>query len=175
MRHRRSRLLGFVLCAGMAVVAVAKPVPDLRFKDLSGQTQSLGKLQGSIAVINFWATWCAPCREEMPRLSRLQQQYAARGVRFVAISADAPKDQGKIGPMLEQQKISLDVWTGADLDTLDKLHLGNVLPATLVIDARGEVIGRILGEAREQDVTGYLDWLLDGRQGAAPAGVLKRY
>jgi thiol-disulfide isomerase/thioredoxin len=161
-------------CSGLAT-ASAKPVPDLKFHDLAGHTQKLSSLRGSITVINFWATWCGPCREEMPRLSALSQQYASKGVRFVAISVDESKDRAKIEPYLQQQKIALDVWVGADLDTLDRLGLGNVLPATLVLDKDGEPIGRISGEARDADISGYLDWLLGNRQAPAPPPQIKRY
>jgi thiol-disulfide isomerase/thioredoxin len=174
MRHRLPAL-ALLLALSSSIPADAKPVPDLKFHDLAGQAQRLNNLHGSITVISFWATWCTPCREELPRLSHLAQQYAAQGVRFLAISVDDPKDFAKIQPFLQQQHISLDVWTGADIGTLDRLGLGDVVPATLVLDPNGDIIGRISGEARDPDVTGYLDWLLHNRQGPAPAPTLKRY
>ncbi|HEX4155562.1 MAG TPA: TlpA disulfide reductase family protein [Acidobacteriaceae bacterium] len=160
---------------GFALTASAKPVPDLKFHDLAGHTQRLSSLRGSITVVNFWAMWCAPCREELPRLSALSQQYAAKGVRFLAISADASKDRPKIEPLLKQQNLTLDVWTGADIDTLDRLGLGNVLPATIILDKDGTPIGRILGEARDADISAYLDWLLSNRSTPRPPSPLKRY
>ena len=153
----------------------AKPIPNLKFHDLAGQAQRLDSLRGSITVLSFWATWCTPCRAELPRLSSLNQQYASKGVRFLAISVDDPKDFPKIEPFFHQQNIALNVWTGADIDTLDRLGLGNVVPATLILDKDGEIIGRISGEAREADVTGYLDWLLHDRPGPAPAPFLTRH
>ena len=167
--------LAILLALSCSSSSLAKPAPDLKFRDLAGQTQRLSSLHGSITVISFWATWCAPCREELPRLSLLSQQYAAQGVRFIAISVDDPKDFAKIQPFLQQHHISLNIWTGADIDTLDRLDLGNVVPATIVLDSNGEIIGRISGEARDPDVTGYLDWLLHNRQGPAPAPFLKRH
>lgn len=169
------KILLALAVTGFALTAAAKPVPDLKFQDLAGHTQQLSSLRGSITVVSFWATWCAPCREELPRLSALSQQYAAKGVRFVAISADEPKDRAKIQPFLHQQNITLDVWVGADIDTLDRLHLGNELPATIVLDQDGTPIGRILGEARDADVSGYLDWLLSDRSAPRPPSPLKRY
>jgi thiol-disulfide isomerase/thioredoxin len=168
------RLLILAL-AGFALTAVAKPIPDLKFQDLAGHTQKLSSLRGSITVISFWATWCAPCQEELPRLSALKQQYAEKGVRFLAISADESKDRAKIQPFFQKQNITLDVWVGADIDTLDRLSLGNELPATLILDKDGTPIGRILGEARDADVTGYLDWLLSDRTSPAPPPQIKRY
>jgi thiol-disulfide isomerase/thioredoxin len=163
------------LIVGFAPSVLAKPVPDLKFHDLAGREQHLKDLRGSITVISFWATWCAPCREELPRLSLLNQQYATRGVRMIAISVDNPKDFAKIQTFLQQQNIALDVWTGAGIDTLDRLGLGDIVPSTIVMDRNGEVVGRISGEAQNPDVAGYLDWLLHNRQGAAPAPILKRF
>ena len=164
-------LVAFALLPG---TTLAKPAPDLKFQDLAGHEHRLKDLRGNITVISFWATWCAPCREELPRLSVLSQQYAAQGVRFVAISVDEPKDFSKIQPFLQQQHVALDVWTGADIGTLDRLSLGDVVPATIVLDRDGEVAGRISGEAQDPDVKGYLDWLVGNRQGPAPAPKLKR-
>jgi thiol-disulfide isomerase/thioredoxin len=166
--------LALLLVAFVPSSVGAKPAPDLKFHDLAGHDHHLTDLRGSLTVISFWATWCAPCREELPRLSVLSQQYAAQGVRFIAISVDEPKDFPKIQPFLQQQHVALDVWTGADIGTLDRLSLGDVVPATIVLDRNGEVVGRISGEAQDPDVKGYLDWLLGNRQGPAPAPKLKR-
>jgi thiol-disulfide isomerase/thioredoxin len=159
---------------GFALTAGAKPVPDLKFQDLAGHTQKLSDLRGSITVISFWATWCGPCKEELPRLSALKQHYADKGVRFIAISADEPKSRSKIEPYIQQQGITLDIWTGADIGSLDRLNLGNALPATIVLDKDGTPIGRIMGEARDADITSYLDWLLSDRSAPAPPPTLKR-
>jgi len=160
-------------------VAQGKRLPNLEFKSLAGQTEKLADLRGSITVVNFWATWCAPCRAELPLLSKLSKQYADRKVRFVAISADEEpenkKNRAKIDLFLSRQNLGIDVWLGADLDMLDRLQLGNVLPATLILDEQGEVVTRVIGEAHEEDVKGPLDWLLNGRTGPAPAAVTKRY
>ena len=155
--------------------AQAKRVPNLELKDQAGNAHSLSELRGSIAVVNFWATWCGPCREEMPMLSKLSEEYAVQKVRFIAASADVPKDKSKIAKFVEAQKPSMDIWIGADLDMLERAGLGNVLPATLIVDQQGEVIARILGEAREADVRTVLDWLLAGKSGPPPPALVKHY
>lgn len=163
-----------MLCCLIAT-AYAKRIPNLEAKNLSGTPEKIAALRGSIAVINFWATWCGPCKEEMPRLAKLKDQYSANSVRFIAISVDTPKDRAKIEPFLKAQNIDLNVWVGGDLDMLERTGLGNVLPATLIIDQQGEIIGRIMGEAKDEDIKTRLDWLLHGRQGPAPDPLLKRY
>jgi thiol-disulfide isomerase/thioredoxin len=167
----------FVICvlAMLTTIAGAESAPKLSLKDLSGRTQKLSALRGKAVVLNFWATWCEPCQDELPRLTRLAQSYAGKNVRFVAVSIDAAKDRAKIEPLLHRLQVDLDVWTGADLDTLESFGLGNVVPGSLVIDETGQIITRVMGEARDEDIRAPLDWLLQGRIGPAPAALLNRY
>ena len=160
----------------MAVLpSFAKHVPNLIAKDLDGNKQELSSLRGKVVVLSFWATWCGPCQEEMPRLSKLSQQYAGKGVKFIAVSIDAARDRPKIEPFLTQHEIALDVWVGPDAEALQSFGLGEIVPATIILDQQGEAIVRIMGEAREEDIEQRLDWLLDGRIGPQPEPVLKRY
>jgi thiol-disulfide isomerase/thioredoxin len=153
----------------------AKTAPNLELKDLSGKTRKLSELRGSIVVMNFWATWCVPCREELPLLTKLNQEYSGRGVLFVAASADESRNRPALDRFLKTNQVGLEVWVGADLDMLERAGLGNELPATMILDDHGQVIARILGEAREEDVRHPLDWLLGGRSGQAPEAVAKHY
>lgn len=168
-------LLGCALLAGACASGFAKTAPNLDAKDLAGHTQKLSALRGQIVVLSFWATWCGPCREELPRLSKLSEAYAGKNVRFVAVSVDERKDFPKIEPFLQKQSIHLEVWTGADVDTVGRFGLGEIVPGTVILDQRGNIITRIMGEAQDADIQTRLDWLLNGRQGAAPEEKLKRY
>lgn len=163
----------------MLGAAQPKRAPNLGFQSLTGSKVKIADLKGSIAVVNFWATWCVPCRQELPMLSRLTERYAARKVRFVAVSADedptSRKQRAKIDQFLSEQKPAMEIWLGADLDSLERAGLGNVLPGTMILDADGQVIARVEGQAHEEDITGPLDWLLSGEQRSAPAPVIKRY
>ena len=151
----------------------AAQMPTSRFKAMDGSTHDLRELHGRPAVVNFWATWCGPCKVEMPRLQKLADVYASRGVTFVAISLDAPETQEKISGVVAKRGLRMPVWTGATDQTLAQLDLGVLVPATLVLDSDGAVVGRIEGEAREKDVQVRLDWLLDGRRGKQPKVVQK--
>jgi len=167
------------ICAALFLLLVgaaqAKKAPNLEFKDLAGHGQKIVSLRGSIAVVSFWATWCVPCREELPRLSKLAQDYTASGVRFIAVSIDEPKDRAKVAPYVAQQKLTMDVWVGGDTDMLSRVGLGDIVPGTIIIDQQGEIIGRIMGEAREEDVQTRVDWLLHGCEGTPPEPLVKRY
>jgi thiol-disulfide isomerase/thioredoxin len=169
------RILATLLLTGLIPTAQAKRAPNLEFKDLAGHTEKTASLRGSIVVLNFWATWCGPCQEELPLLSKLTQEYAPKKVHFVSASADVAKDHAKVEQYVALKKPAMDIWLGADLDMLDRLNLGNLLPATIILDEQGEVIARIEGQAREEDLRAPLDWLLNGKSGPAPTPVTKRY
>ena len=141
---------------------------------LDGQTRKLSSLHGQVVVVNFWATWCGPCQEELPRLSQLAASYAGKPVRFALISIDAPKDRAKIPAVLERLHVSLESWDDADTDTMDHFGLGDIVPGTAILDEKGEVVARIMGEARDEDVRNAVDWMLGGKIGPAPAALTKR-
>ncbi len=164
------------LCASLITApAVAKHAPDPTFKTLDGSARRLSSLRGQIVVVNFWATWCAPCQEELPRLSKLAASYADKPVRFVLVSIDEPKDRARIPAALARLHVSLDTWDDADTDTMDRFGLGAIVPGTAVLDEKGDVVARIMGEARDEDVRGAVDWLLGGKTGHAPDALTKRY
>lgn len=161
-------VISLCCCLRCALGAEAVREPSANFTSMDGRTHTLAELRGHPAVVNFWATWCGPCREEMPRLQKLSESYEAKGVTFIAISLDDAETQEKIPKTLAKSGLRIPVWKGATAETLKELQLGILVPATLVIDADGVVIGKIEGETRGKDVQSRLDWLLNGRQGKQP-------
>ena len=155
--------------------AQAKRAPNLELTDQAGKTQKISDLRGSIAVVNFWATWCEPCREELPMLTRLSKEYGNEQVRFVAVSADEWKNRAAVGKFVAANQLGMEIWLGANLAMLERAKLGNELPATFIVDEQGDVVARVLGQAREEDIRQPLDWLLGGRSGTAPQALVKHY
>ena len=115
------------------------------FRDTNGQEQALGRFEGKWLVLNFWATWCAPCREEMPGFERLQARWSGRNVQFVGVAHDDPVEVARFGTALG---IHYPLLTGGDeVDELAR-RLGNragVVPYTVLIDPRGHVLQRKVG------------------------------
>lgn len=168
--HRKMELV-FLLLIAMTLPAQQLKRPSANLVDLKGQPHNFDEFSGSPAVINFWATWCVPCKDEMPRLQRLQDKYSSNGIKFVAIAIDDIDSRRKIPDVLKKRHIRLPVWQGASAETLKELDLGEIVPATVIVDADGRIIGKIEGEAREKDVTSRLDWLLGGRKGKPPKAI----
>lgn len=161
----------------MAPTVPAKDMshPKLSLKDLSGVKHSIADYRGKVVVLNFWATWCSPCREELPMLNALEKQYAAQGVVFIEASLDDKKDQNKIPAFLSKAGVDFPVWIGAGADTIKKLDLGKIIPATLILDRDGKAVSRLLGEARHDELVARLDWILGGESSAPPAPVVTHY
>lgn len=162
-------------CFATPFALAARKAPDPAFRGPDGQTHKLSSLRGQVVVVSFWATWCGPCQEELPRLDRLAADYAGKPVAFVLISIDEPKNRDKISAVLERLHVSRESWVGGDTDTMARFGLGDIVPGTAILDGDGDVIARVMGEAREEDVRGAVDWLLGGKNGPPPPVLTKRY
>lgn len=108
-------------------------------------------------------------------LTRLSKEYGEKKIRFVAVSADEWKNRDAVGKFVSTNQVGMEIWLGANLDMLERADLGNELPATIILDEHGDVVARVLGSAREEDIRKPLDWLLGGKSGAVPEGVVKHY
>jgi len=112
---------------------------DLNLKDLGGVDQSLTAYKGRIVILNFWATWCVPCKQEMPDLAAIQNEYAAMGVQVIGAAADQISDRAKVLQFMKQSRINFPVWLGATTEDLKRFGVGPGLPATVVIDRDGKI------------------------------------
>ena len=163
------RTAGVLLTSLLVVnVAAAASKADLNAKSLDGEKVHLKDLRGKLVVLNFWATWCGPCREELPMLVRAAQASANPDLVFIAVSMDESKTQGKIPDSVRQFGITFPVWVGANGDDLYKLSKGEAVPATIFIDRDGAIEARVSGEIRENEVKERIDWLTGDRQGTKP-------
>jgi thiol-disulfide isomerase/thioredoxin len=142
-----------------AANVVGKEV-DLTLRDLSGAEQTLSALKGRIIVLNFWATYCVPCRKEMPDLAAIQNEYALLGVQVVGASADAIEDRAKVLEFAKETKINFPVWTGATTADMLRFGLGAALPGTVIIGKDGRVAKVISGIVNQVDLKKQIDTML---------------
>ncbi|MEO7741868.1 MAG: TlpA disulfide reductase family protein [Usitatibacter sp.] len=126
------------------------------FDDESGQRQPLGQYQGRVLVLNFWATWCGPCRDEMPGFARLHARWKDKGVQFVGLSTEERDRVARFGRDLS---IPYPLWTGGgEVGELAR-RLGNrlgVLPHTAIIGPQGQVLEVRAGTYTEMELEGRL-------------------
>ena len=120
-----------------------------RFADSDGKPHTLAEYAGKVVVVNFWATWCTPCREEMPGFVKLQERWRGRGVQFVGLAQDpAPK----VAAFRTELGINYPLWIGEG-EVMDlSRRLGNrqgVLPHTVLLDSQGRVIESKIGKFDE--------------------------
>jgi thiol-disulfide isomerase/thioredoxin len=121
-------------------------VADLEFADGRGQAKRLSEWRGRVVLVNLWATWCAPCREEMPSLAALEQALGSKDFEVVAISLDR-KGAEVAGAFLKDTGASdIELYVDTTAATLDRLQAIG-LPASVLIDRLGNEIGRMLGPA----------------------------
>ena len=127
---------------GVTRVTASVPVAAFDLKELDGTTVGSQQLTGKVVLLNFWATWCGPCKEEMPSLARLQSQFDSEQVRVVTVTADI-YPQG-IKQFLDHLGITLPVLLDEDQELFRRFMVRG-LPTTVVIGQDGQVIGRAVG------------------------------
>lgn len=142
--------------------ATAKAVPDMELQNASGDVVTLEDFAGDWLVVNFWATWCAPCRKEMPQLDALAERYAARGVTVLLLSVDRG---GAKKPAAFLNELGVKHARRAYDPSYKSARAVRLigLPTTLVINPQGKELGRLAGEADWDgpDVHALLDYYLE--------------
>ena len=128
----------FAVVAGTASSAIAPstPAPDFSLHAMSGPNMRLQDQRGRVVMVNFWATWCAPCRQEMPQLNRLYQKYRSSG--FVLLGVNVDDDPSKAAEVATKLGVTFPVLLDAD-KRVSKLYDLNTMPSTVVIDRDGKM------------------------------------
>lgn len=159
MRHLRNHmpatLAAIVLCVAAFTAAAGppqtltaiedkKPAPDMALELVDGDKLKLSELRGKVVVVNFWATWCPPCRREMPSLERLKELMKGEALEIVAINAG--EDEDEILQFKEAMKPALTFRIALDrrAEAMKAFSIAG-LPTTYVIDRQGQLVYRALG------------------------------
>ena len=140
---------------------------ELAWTDLTGHAQTLDAYRGRVVVLNFWATWCAPCRDELPDLVELQSRFGMYGVQVIGAAADPAGDSLSVAEFARRYKINFPVLLGATTHQMETLGVGVALPATVVIDRQGRVVERIPGVFEPAKLEALIAGLVEGAQARA--------
>ena len=126
---------GLVCSTARALDAGAK-APEIALKDLSGKTIDLASLAGKVVILDFWATWCAPCREEMPELQKFYKKYHGKGLEIVGISVDKAPDG--IKDFVSKLKVTFPIVHDQGHKVADKYSPPR-MPSSYIVDRKGVV------------------------------------
>ncbi len=138
--------------------------PNFSLENIDGKKISLRQYRGMIVFLNFWATWCGPCKEEMPSMEALHQKFKGDQFIFFAISVDY-EEKKKVKEFIDKHRYTFPVLTDPKGLTLD-LYKVKGIPATILIDKKGRIIGRAIGprDWNHTDIHTLLKVLLERKQ-----------
>jgi cytochrome c biogenesis protein CcmG/thiol:disulfide interchange protein DsbE len=139
---------GLALAAEKAIIKAASgaPAQPLALKKLDGVTHDIAKLRGKVVLVNFWATWCEPCRDEMPSIEKLKAKLADQPFEVLAVNVDEP--EARVRAFLEKTPLALTVVLDPG-KAVTKSWNARILPASYLIGREGRV---------RYTVTGEIDW-----------------
>lgn len=154
-------LLALLGCSKQQKPAVeGNPAPDFTLNTLKGEVVKLSELKGQVVLVNFWATWCPPCREEIPSMMRLEAAMAGKPFKMLCISID---DGGQVAVEDFFRKTGFNLPTLMDTDKqASKLYGVTGVPETFVVDKNGVILKKVVGgvEWDHPDVIAYLNGAL---------------
>jgi thiol-disulfide isomerase/thioredoxin len=125
-----------------------QPASPLILPGLDGKTMDLSAFKGKVVLVNFWATWCEPCRAEMPSLNRLQQQLPGR--QFYVVGVNAGEGKPRIEQFLQRTPVSFTILRDADMEVMRAWRV-RVLPASFLVDKNGMLRYQLVGDANWDD------------------------
>ena len=141
----------------MVINEIPKPISSLIFEDFSGNEINLNQYNGKLVIINFWATWCAPCKKEMPSLDKLYQANNFKNLQVFAVNMEQPNILKTKKFFTDLNIKKLEIFFDNNLNFVKEFKLRGV-PTTVLINKKGEEFARIIGEVNFLDKK-FLKWL----------------
>jgi len=125
-----------LLALSMATAASPEAAPDFTLKSASGSNLKLSEFRGEVVLVNFWASWCGPCRQEMPLLNELHEQY--RDLGFTVLGVNVEEDARKARELLEEAPVSFPVLFDSD-SVVSREYDVVAMPSTVLVDRNGKL------------------------------------
>jgi peroxiredoxin len=136
------------------------PAPDVEFQALDGQAVRLTSLRGRVVLLNFWATWCIPCRSEIPEFNALQRDLQAKGLSVVGVSVSPVDTADSIRSFQKDVRQDYTVWRGAE-EIGSQFGNGPGLPVTYVLDRAGRIRQKFIGPQSRENFEAAIKPVLD--------------
>ena len=144
--------MGWLVRDRFMPVEVGTEAPDFVATDMEGNPVRLADLQGEVVLLNIWATWCAPCREEMPSMQRLHENLGDEGLQIIAVSIDAPSGSvdaggnpgGDVADFAESFELTFPIWLNPNGD-IQRTYRTTGVPESFVIDRNGAIVKKVIG------------------------------
>lgn len=143
-------LLGCTPSEGARSVALGAPAPSYQTVNMEGDSVSLAAQRGKVVLFNVWATWCHPCRDEIPELLVLYDKYKGRGLELIGVSVDAQGSDAAIRAFMKDFRMNYPVWRDPD-ERVSSQFLVIGVPATFLIDRDGTLRWRKTGPIQPRD------------------------
>ena len=159
------RISVMALALALTLTGIQAFAADLKPVDEAGYAKLVAAAKGKVVLVNFWATYCVPCRKEMPQLVAMEARLRARGFQFVTISADEPEQRGAAGMFLDKIKVPAPAYIRKAKDDDKFIALvdqkwDGALPALFLYDRQGRKVKSFFGEANLGVVTAAIEKLL---------------
>jgi cytochrome c biogenesis protein CcmG/thiol:disulfide interchange protein DsbE len=154
--------LGTALARRPAAQSAYRQAPDFTVTDINGKTISLSQYRGKVLFLNFWATWCPPCRAEIPDFVDVYEKYKSKGIEILGISLDT-KEKSAIVDFAQKFKINYPVVLESKKLTdklLDDFQPGQFIPTTFVIDKLGRIRDKVVRSMDKEEILRYFDRLI---------------
>jgi peroxiredoxin len=153
--------MGFATLLASSALAGDKAA-DFTLRDIDGNSVTLSDKLGDVVLVSFWATWCGPCKEEMPHLQKLYTEKKSEGLTVLSISTDDARSASKVKPYIKKNGYDFTVLLDRDSSVIGTYNPAKTLPYTVVIDRKGEIARQTQGfnpgdeKALEELVVGLL-------------------
>jgi len=124
----------------ISFLSAGQKVTDFKLKDINNRLTSYSKVKGEkLTIIDFWATWCKPCIQAIPKLNKIHEEYKNRGVSLLGITVDSPRNAAKVKPFAKTYKINYTILRDPNSKIASDLNV-NVFPTLYIINAKNEVV-----------------------------------
>jgi thiol-disulfide isomerase/thioredoxin len=141
---------------------IGQAAPELELKDVSGQTQLLSQYRGQVVILNFWATWCPPCREEMPSMDALQRKFGEQGLVVLAVNVEE-NEAAAVSAFLENNAYSFPILLDPEAVAQNAYGVYR-FPESFILDRNGVIVDKVIGSRDWMSGSIYkqIDFLLNG-------------